>query len=594
MSLMKPMGNLVLVWGLIFQFHVLPWAANADNGLPVLSCTLESRLERDLHFTCNHVPLIRGQQVILDIQSEGRFTARVGANITKPDGSIARRFVDMQQVAVSSQSQATPGSAASRPGLGSGHNADEGPRTGRSQPSQIAGDGTRGLIRPGMSIIVGATGSAAAAGLSTALYRGLIMNADEARFAREARARIDRQLERIQRNEAATAQQVAAAHQHFLEHAQAIWAGAVAPIDIDAARGVRPYTFLTQDPAIRDRLAENRDVLNSIVTFRPVRREAVRMGLALNEQADVSYSSGDPETGAAMLSYAEAFADIAIGLDPFTGPIRDTYEAYTGKNFVTQQPLTSWERSFAVAGAVSFGFGSKIGKGLSAMSRVAAHVGGPGLAIATQWVSRAKASVEGFRFDREVRSAFETVERYARENGGSNFLVEILEKEPERLQHYAALVNRQKNKEISIVSNSGRPFDVGRQAMTREALDVVHHLETSGNREVFRRGTTIEGRSRILAHGHNPQYWLVDRDLMVAPPAEFIRRVGGTHPPQDLNFLERARLVEDANYITRPAARGGYTIPGGGWVSTPGGGVIEVVVERGHVQPVEFIVNQGP
>ena len=67
-------------------------------------------------------------------------------------------------------------------------------------------------------------------------------------------------------------------------------------------------------------------------------------------QADESNSEGDGATANGYLELAKGFLDIAIGLVPVLGFARDTYEAVTGKNLLTGEMLSPFQRLVAMAG----------------------------------------------------------------------------------------------------------------------------------------------------------------------------------------------------------------------------------------------------
>ena len=77
---------------------------------------------------------------------------------------------------------------------------------------------------------------------------------------------------------------------------------------------------------------------------------------------------------------AKELADVVVGIDPVTGMMRDTYEAITGLNMITQEELTTFERGLAVFGIATGGVGSwairsvkSLGK-LKAFSRIGSLV----------------------------------------------------------------------------------------------------------------------------------------------------------------------------------------------------------------------------
>lgn len=129
-------------------------------------------------------------------------------------------------------------------------------------------------------------------------------------------------------------------------------------------------SYGSPDAALVADLKELEVVLNSARSGVPKRAEARKWGLQLLVESDNYSVQGQNSEAQAFKRYAEVFADIAIGLDPVTGPLRDTYEAFTGKDLITGEKLDDWSRGFALVGALSFGFGSKIGKGLRVIRQV--------------------------------------------------------------------------------------------------------------------------------------------------------------------------------------------------------------------------------
>lgn len=81
----------------------------------------------------------------------------------------------------------------------------------------------------------------------------------------------------------------------------------------------------------------------------PFERTAQRYGFTSLAEASTQWDRGDYESSAALISIANVFADIFVGLDPFTGVLRDTYQFFTGYNPVTGEKLATWERALSGA-----------------------------------------------------------------------------------------------------------------------------------------------------------------------------------------------------------------------------------------------------
>jgi hypothetical protein len=218
-----------------------------------------------------------------------------------------------------------------------------------------------------------AMGAAITTGVAHAIYQGLI-------FDSAFRGELNKLSEQTQQNQQATqdnykkitdgiASQGAAVRAALEEYAKELKTQFkdIAPT---ATQYTSPFPeFVTSLREIEEILQMNRSTL-------PRRMAARSWGLHMLRQADAFSTNGDQTEAQAFLKYAEAFADIAVGLDPITGPIRDIYEAFTGKNMITGEELDDWSRGFAILGAVTFGFGSKIARGIKALRNISKMVDG--------------------------------------------------------------------------------------------------------------------------------------------------------------------------------------------------------------------------
>ncbi|MFM6927350.1 MAG: pre-toxin TG domain-containing protein [Bdellovibrio sp.] len=142
---------------------------------------------------------------------------------------------------------------------------------------------------------------------------------------------------------------------------------------IESSPGDISNKYSSQDSQLIENLKQLETIFRLNYSTSPKRIAARSWGLNMLTQSDSASVRGDSLEAQAFLKYAEAFADLAIGLDPITGPIRDTYEAFTGRNLVTGEILDNWSRGFAIVGAVTFGFGSKISKGIKVF-RTSTHI----------------------------------------------------------------------------------------------------------------------------------------------------------------------------------------------------------------------------
>ena len=80
------------------------------------------------------------------------------------------------------------------------------------------------------------------------------------------------------------------------------------------------------------------------------------------DKALESYNQGDAEIGDLLQEVSLTLTDIALSLTPGVGWGKDIYEAFTGRNLVSDEELSDVERGIAVFGVVTAGVGSKIGR----------------------------------------------------------------------------------------------------------------------------------------------------------------------------------------------------------------------------------------
>lgn len=210
-----------------------------------------------------------------------------------------------------------------------------------------------------------AMGSAIQTGIAQAIYKGLI-------FTPEFEAEMTRLNQEITANQEQTYKNYEALH-NSLAQSQEKFELALVNFQKSLSENTLPTTnfqYTSPDPTLVSELQNIESVLRSVRTSDPARRESRDWGLRLVRQSDQASTMGDAESAEAFRKYSEVFADLAIGLDPITGPLRDVYEAFTGKNLVNGNMLDSFDRTFAVLGALSFGFGSKVGKGLKILNKI--------------------------------------------------------------------------------------------------------------------------------------------------------------------------------------------------------------------------------
>ena len=85
--------------------------------------------------------------------------------------------------------------------------------------------------------------------------------------------------------------------------------------------------------------------------------------------AEEYYKQGDPEAGNVAYEVGITLADTALSLTPGVSWAKDGYEALTGRNMVTGEELSTFDRTFAIMGLVSGGILSKIGTGIKSIRR---------------------------------------------------------------------------------------------------------------------------------------------------------------------------------------------------------------------------------
>ncbi len=357
------------------------------------------------------------------------------------------------------------------------------------------------------------------------------------------------------------------------------------------------YPFKSVGHPSYEALRKNRIVLNSILPASNVRREQRELGLQMNTAADNEFAAGNNLEGSAYLKYAQAMADLAVGWDPITGPVRSVYEAWTGNNLITGEALGKWERGFAVLGAVTFGFGNQITKGFSFFSKIASSKSEKALATAVTWISKFNLKSQKLLPAGDYQEAFRTLEKLSEQQGRPFILLhKIAETEPHLLNHYVGLVNETSKIEIEILSR-GKVIEKIPQEMSREALDAYNYLKKSG-RHVVRKGNfrktvqvagktqVIDGGNKINKLGHSPQYWAIDHCDVGSPL--YAQKYGAYSEAKE--FVEQGVIKPNAKFIVRSAPSGGYNAEVNGVndaVITLGGG-LEAVVEYNGVDTHAF------
>lgn len=80
--------------------------------------------------------------------------------------------------------------------------------------------------------------------------------------------------------------------------------------------------------------------------------------------ADSLLKAGDKPGSDAMLAASIAAVDVLTGFVPVVSTLKDSYEAISGKHWLTGEKLSNFERGLAVASVLTLGFGSAAIKGI--------------------------------------------------------------------------------------------------------------------------------------------------------------------------------------------------------------------------------------
>ena len=108
-------------------------------------------------------------------------------------------------------------------------------------------------------------------------------------------------------------------------------------------------------------------LIKALIPNKSERRSLVNTSSEIMYQSDSKYASEDREGGDADIGMATMILDVATDLTFGVGLAKDVYAAFTGRNIVTGENLSTLDQSFAIIGVLSFGYGSKVlkaGKGL--------------------------------------------------------------------------------------------------------------------------------------------------------------------------------------------------------------------------------------
>ncbi|WP_141735931.1 pre-toxin TG domain-containing protein [Oligoflexus tunisiensis] len=104
-------------------------------------------------------------------------------------------------------------------------------------------------------------------------------------------------------------------------------------------------------------------IRNGVYSNKEDRLNLVRGGRAALEISAQSLQQGDTAKSNFALKVGTAFLDTAISVTPILGWAKDGWEAVTGKNLLTGEKLSGFERTMAVVGVLTAGIGSKLAIG---------------------------------------------------------------------------------------------------------------------------------------------------------------------------------------------------------------------------------------
>jgi Pre-toxin TG len=132
--------------------------------------------------------------------------------------------------------------------------------------------------------------------------------------------------------------------------------------------------WITTDPNFQ-RIAAN--ALYDLRSSQPTDeggRSLKTIGEAAVAGADSSFASGRTEEASYYYSVARAAADLLIGIDPVTGTLRAAYEALTGINLITGEPLSDLEQGIPVFTVATLGFGAEVEHGIEIAGKLLTFV----------------------------------------------------------------------------------------------------------------------------------------------------------------------------------------------------------------------------
>lgn len=212
----------------------------------------------------------------------------------------------------------------------------------------------------------------------------------------------------------------------------------------------------------------------------------------------------DPQTASFFLELSNLFMDIATGVTPGVSWVRDVYEAFSGYDFISGEPLNYFGQISAVAGVVTGGLGSKLLRAIKLYDKV---ISLHGLKRVIEW------------------------------NGGIFTKREIID------WHGLMLGNSFSIAPVSTMHG------LAEQGLDMASLAAKFHVEKGGL--IYKVGT------RGISETNQSQFWSIGNPLQIS---NFGKKYG-IKPDnlKDANFLQTAEIKRDSQFITR-VAEGGTSI----------------------------------
>jgi hypothetical protein len=135
------------------------------------------------------------------------------------------------------------------------------------------------------------------------------------------------------------------------------------------------YTFVSPPGNFRTEITQQYEDLSRLNPTTEKGQEARELGLSATREADQAYSQNFEGDALFYKEIGKSFLDIAVGMDPVTSFGRSTYELFTGKNLVTGEELSTFERSMAGLNVLSAGTSGSLTRISTGIVRIAGRSG---------------------------------------------------------------------------------------------------------------------------------------------------------------------------------------------------------------------------